>query len=125
MARLTKKESDDLKDQARLVYIHEGLTNQKELAKRIGVGEKTIGVWIKEGNWKNYFGSHDYIKGLLKENKHEEFTREIIQICYSKKELTYSETKYQMMFEVLENPSYINANILGKFFRSDLENYKD
>ena len=54
MARLTKKESDDLKDQARLVYIHEGLTNQKELAKRIGVGEKTIGVWIKEGNWKKY-----------------------------------------------------------------------
>lgn len=54
MARKTKKETEDLKEQARLVYVHEGITNQKELAKRVGVTEKTIGSWINDGNWKKY-----------------------------------------------------------------------
>lgn len=54
MARKTKKEIEELKDYAKLKYLHEGLTNQKELAKIVGVTEKTIGSWIQEENWKKY-----------------------------------------------------------------------
>jgi len=44
--------------------------------------------------------------------------REILMICYSAMELTYQEVKYQFKYEVLEKEEYLNANILGRFFRS-------
>ena len=44
--------------------------------------------------------------------------REILMICYSAMELTYQEVKHQFKYEVLEKEEYLNANILGRFFRS-------
>jgi hypothetical protein len=32
-------------------------------------------------------------------------------------ELTYFETKYQFLREVLEKDEYLNGNILGRFFK--------
>lgn len=52
MARKTKDEIEELKARAKLYYLHEGITNQKELAKKVGVTAKTIGNWIAEGKWK-------------------------------------------------------------------------
>ena len=73
-----------------------------------------------ESDWKKYYGSHDKIKTLLKENKHDGFKREILEFAFNKKHLTYLETKYLFTNNVLENNEYINDNILGKFFRKDL-----
>lgn len=73
-----------------------------------------------ESDWKKYYGSHDKIKTLLKENKHDDFKREILEFAFNKKHLTYLETKYLFTNNVLENNEYINDNILGKFFRKDL-----
>lgn len=44
--------------------------------------------------------------------------REILMICNSAMELTYQEVKHQFKYEVLEKEEYLNANILGRFFRS-------
>lgn len=44
--------------------------------------------------------------------------REILMICYSAMELTYQEVKHQFKYEVLEKEEYLNANILGRFYRS-------
>ena len=44
---------------------------------------------------------------------------EILEIDYHKKELTYLECKYQFTLGVLESRSYLNDNILGKFFDKD------
>lgn len=44
--------------------------------------------------------------------------REILMICYTAMELTYQEVKHQFKYEVLEKEEYLNANILGRFFRS-------
>ena len=75
---------------------------------------------IKESDWKTYYGSAKPTLGLLKENKHEEFKREIIKITTSKKLLTYYETKILFTLGVLENPEYyFNDNVLGKFFAKD------
>ncbi|WP_047789443.1 hypothetical protein [Tenacibaculum mesophilum] len=52
MARKTKEEIQDLKARAKLYYLHEGITNQKDLAQRVGVTEKTIGNWIEQEKWK-------------------------------------------------------------------------
>jgi hypothetical protein len=75
---------------------------------------------IKESNWKEYYGSHEEILNLIKEKKYDDFYREIIKVVYNKKTLTYYETKFQFIYEVLEKPDeWINNNILGTFFSSD------
>lgn len=75
---------------------------------------------IKESDWKNYYGSHEEIKRLVKESDPEDFTRRILQFVPEKKLLTYYECKYLFINSVLdERNNYINDNILGKFYRKD------
>ena len=95
------------------------------LKKKLGKKEKLL--WegkgrppiykrvLKESDWKNYYGSHSFIK----EANEEDLKREILKITYHKKELTYLECKYQFTLGVLESRSYLNDNILGKFFDKD------
>jgi len=95
------------------------------LKKKLGKKEKLL--WegkgrppvykrvLKESDWKNYYGSH----GFIKEANEEDLKREILEVAYHKKELTYLECKYQFTLGVLENRSYLNDNILGKFFDKD------
>ena len=95
------------------------------LKKKLGKKEKAL--WegkgrppmykrvLKESDWKTYYGSHSFIKEANKED----LTREILEIAYHKKELTYLECKYQFTLGVLETKSYLNDNILGKFFDKD------
>lgn len=82
-------------------------------------GQKRKRKVVKESDWKTYYGSHAEIKGLIKEGKQEEFTREILQFVPTKKLLTYFECKYLFINEVLEQKEYINDNILAKFYRKD------
>jgi hypothetical protein len=77
-------------------------------------------VVIKESNWESYFGS---CKPLLEDVKvlgKENFKREIIRICESKKEMSYYEVYYQFEYKVLHVDSYCE-NILGKFYRKDAQ----
>ena len=95
------------------------------LKKKLGKKEKAL--WegkgrppmykrvLKESDWKTYYGSHSFIK----EANEEDLKREILEIAYHKKELTYLECKYQFTLGVLESISYLNYNILGKFFDID------
>lgn len=52
MARMTATEREKKKDHAKILYTKENVTNQKELAQRVGVTEKTIGKWIKDEGWE-------------------------------------------------------------------------
>jgi hypothetical protein len=75
---------------------------------------------ITESDWQTYYGSHKDIMALVKAGKQSEFTREILMFVPTKKLLTYYETKYLFIKEVLESEGeYINDNILSKFFRKD------
>ena len=96
---------------------------KKELAEQTGPGRKSSTKTIqKESDWKTYYGSAKPIVELIKDGKHSEFTREILQLVPNKKLLTYYECKYLFKYGVLENPlEYFNDNILGKFFRKDFE----
>ena len=106
-------------------------TNEKYLGKKVLFFNRTLPPLkgtkrkrkvVKESDWQTYYGSHEKIKTLLKENKQEDFQREILEFAFNKKHLTYLETKYLFCNNVLENEEYINDNILGKFFRKDLVN---
>jgi hypothetical protein len=104
-------------------------TSNKKLGKKesealpIARGRKaTTKKVTKESDWKTYYGSAKPILDMLKEGKHDEFIREIIQIVPNKKLLTYYECKYLFKYSVLEHSvEYFNDNILGKFFRKDFE----
>ena len=99
---------------------------KKELEKlQHVVGRKpAYRLAIKESDWKNYYGSQKDIKSLLTEGKHDEFERHIIKCAPNKKLLTYFETKYQFLYQVLEKPEeFFNDNILGKFFTKDFKDY--
>jgi hypothetical protein len=78
---------------------------------------------IKESDWLTYYGSHPEIKKLLKTEKVETFTRNILYLAYTKKQLTYYEIKYLCISGAIEpNSGYINDNISGKFFTKDFYN---
>ena len=86
-------------------------------------GERKKRKVIKEGNWKNYYSSNTELKTLVKESENlDEFDRRILRYCFSKKELTYYETKELFCRGVIEaDNSYLNDNISGKYFRKDFK----
>ena len=95
---------------------------KRELAQIQGVvGRKpAYRMVVKESDWQTYYGSQKELKSLLAESKHDEFERNILKVVPNKKLLTYFETKYQMLYEVLERPDeFFNDNILGKFYTKD------
>jgi hypothetical protein len=94
-----------------------------ELAEQTGPGRKaTTKIIQKESDWKTYYGSAEPILKLIKENKHDEFKREILHVVSNKKLLTYYECKYLFKYGVLEHPlEYFNNNILGKFYTKDFQ----
>ena len=67
-------------------------------------------------NYQNYYSSNKVLQDAHKNVV--PIKRFMVRICFSKTELTYHETKYQFTREVLEKEEYLNANILGRFFRS-------
>lgn len=53
----TKESIQQKKEFARLLYVQEGVTTQKELAARVGVSEQTISKWINQENWQQFRAS--------------------------------------------------------------------
>lgn len=70
---------------------------------------------VQKLNYENYYSSNSILKDAHKNGV--PIKRIILRICYSKTELTYQETKLQFVHEVLERDDYLNANILGRFFK--------
>jgi uncharacterized protein YqgQ len=64
----------------------------------------------------NYYSSNKILKDAHKAGVM--IKREILMICYSAMELTYQEVKHQFKYEVLEKEEYLNANILGRFYKT-------
>ena len=103
-----------------LISVQKKALGKKELALLTDGRASKKKTVTKESDWKTYYGSHPEIKQLIKDKKHLEFTREILMFVPNKKLLTYYETKYLFMNEVLEPGSnYFNDSILGKYYKKD------
>ena len=105
-----------------LVFTRKQKLGKKEL--KIFEGQKgrppKFKIVSKESDWKTYWSSNKQLVELVKNEPKENFERIILRFATSKKELTYFETKYQFVYEVLEKPDeFFNDNILGKFFTRD------
>jgi hypothetical protein len=69
----------------------------------------------KKLSYLDYYSSNAELKAAHKAGIN--IRRYIIKICFSKTELTYYETKYQFIREVLESDEFLNGNILGRFYK--------
>jgi hypothetical protein len=67
-------------------------------------------------DFMRYYSSNKILKEAHKDGVM--IKREILRICYSSTELTYQETKYQFVYEVLEKQEFLNGNILGRFYKT-------
>ena len=72
---------------------------------------------IKESKWQSYRSSNSEVKKWNEDY----IVLEILRFCKSKKSLTYYELQEQFAHDVLSDPLSKNDNLLGKFFRKDLE----
>lgn len=99
---------------------------QKELAGIEGQGRRpSFRLVVRESDWKHYWGSNKALQELKKTSSAEDFERTILKISPDKKLLTYYETKYLFIYEVLEKPeNFYNDNILGKFYSKDFQHEK-
>ena len=69
----------------------------------------------KESDWLKYQSSNDTVKSWISPMK------EILEYCYTKKELTYREMQAIICMSGLEDDKCLNDNVLGKFFKADLK----
>ena len=66
-------------------------------------------------DFMNYYSSNITLKEAHKAGVM--IKREILMICFTGMELTYQEVKHQFKYEVLEKEEFLNANILGRFYK--------
>lgn len=80
---------------------------------------------VRKMTYQNYYSSNDVLVQAHKDGV--KIRRSILLICYSKTELSYQETKFLFLHEVLESVRWLNGNILGKFYKAKIleKNGKD
>jgi hypothetical protein len=89
--------------------------DSKRIGKNVKGKRKYFDVVKKESNWLIYEGSSEKTKKLKVQKK------EILQLAYSKRELTYLEAKCLFWEEAIEDPNCHNSNILKLFFRDNIK----
>lgn len=63
-----------------------------------------------ESNWKEYWGSSDYLLEDIKKLGEENFSRHVIMLCKTRGDCNYYEAKMQFLFQVLEFPDKFYNN---------------
>ena len=85
-------------------------------AERIGKNKNGKRVYFdviyKDSDWLDYEGSFETDLKLVK--------KEILTICLTKTQLTYTEIEYQFKYNVLRDNHYLNRNINNMFFRNKI-----
>lgn len=120
----------DFKQYAGFVYIIENLkTGHKYIGKKTFWAKrrdrKTRRRKIVESSWRYYWGSSEQLKKDIEIYGKKNFSRRILRLCKTKKEMSYWELKEQVVRDVLVDESYYNSNILGKFWKRDVGVHAD
>jgi hypothetical protein len=89
--------------------------------KRLTGTRKQFNRIVKESDWMLYHGSSKELQDDISKLGNKWFKREILELCRSKKYLSYCELSWQVKLDVLKTDSY-NGNILGRYFAKDMEN---
>jgi hypothetical protein len=79
-------------------------TKQVTVTLKNGTKKKKKQKVYTESDWKEYYGSNDYLKEDVEKLGKNNFHREVLEWCYSTGEMTYIECWYQMHFNVILFP---------------------
>jgi hypothetical protein len=94
---------------------------KKELSEQTGPGRRsTTKIEQVDSGWEKYWGSSKDLLVDIKKLGEDKFERTILTLCSTKKQLTYYEVYFQIVYGVLHNENSYNNNILGRFFPKDL-----
>ena len=101
--KLDDEEYIEVKDPYGFIYITTNLVNGKRY-----LGQKEF----NQKNWKTYLGSGIAFKKALNVYGEENFSRNIIYICFSEEELNQIEYELSVFFDVVESDNWYNL-VLG------------
>lgn len=105
-----------------VVSIRKRKFGKKEIAALEDKRVKKYEMVTKESNWREYRSSNNVVKEwFTNKDTSPHCDLEILKFCTSKKSLTYYELQQQFHHDVLSDELALNDNLLGKFFRKDLE----
>lgn len=72
----------------------------------------------QESDWRDYYSSSDELKEMVEyAEDRSRFKRTILVLCKTEGDTNYMETKLLFDFNVLEDDTFINGNILGKYMK--------
>jgi len=100
---------------------------KKETAALTDKRMKRYEMVTKESNWVDYRSSNKIVSGWFDKDGRPYLTAndrlelKILKFCGNKKSLTYYELQEQFSHNVLADELALNDNLLGKFFRKDLD----
>jgi hypothetical protein len=94
---------------------------KKEIALLTDKRLKTYEMITSESDWKSYRSSNKQVQEWFKDKENDQLELRILRFCSSTKSLTYYELQEQFSHDVLGDKRALNDNLLGKFFRKDLE----
>jgi len=116
-----------------VVSIRKRKFGKKETAALKDKRMKKYEMVEKESNWLDYRSSNATVQMWFHSNElalnedrrsdiNDTLKLEILKFCKGKKALTYYELQEQFAHDVLGDDLSLNDNLLGKFFRKDLDN---
>ena len=94
---------------------------KKEIALLTDKRLKTYEMITKESDWRTYHSSNKQVQEWFKDENNDQLELKILRFCSNTKSLTYYELQEQFAHDVLGDELALNDNLLGKFFRKDLE----
>lgn len=99
-------------------------TRKKKISKKVKKAtgtRKTFEYQVKESDWQVYHGSSKQLLADVTKYGASRFKRVILELCCTKKYLSYAELAWQIRLDVLRADSY-NGNILGRYYTRDMQN---
>jgi len=94
---------------------------KKQIALLTDKRLKTYEMITSQSDWKSYRSSNKQVQEWFKDTENDQLELRILRFCSSTKSLTYYELQEQFSHDVLGDIRALNDNLLGKFFRKDLE----
>ena len=87
-------------------------TKYKVITQKNGIKKKKKIKSQIDSDWLDYYGSSDELTADVVKLGKENFTREIVRLCFSKTELSYYEAKMQFDYDVLLSDKWYNSWIM-------------
>lgn len=112
--------SSDIFDYFGFVYCIINKTNGKRYIGRKYFYTKRKNEKKKESNWKNYYGSSAILKEDIEKLGSANFERQILSLHKTKGGVNYSEIEEQILRRVIQDESYYNISIAGKYSNLNL-----